>query len=275
MPAWRSARIRDVQPGHRRGGALLFVFGTLAWGGGCGGGSSAVPTAVVESLAPRARTAHFDVHAGQATDTTVAEIGSALESRYGRVTSDLMTGDVPRMTVEVWSDQASFLAEMERFLGQRYDATGYVTGPTGLRVLAVPSVARNATHEMSHAISLSVNPTFANRPRWLWESVALFENDEFVDPRSISYLTSGRFPTLADLDADPNASRQVYEVGYLIGEFVVARAGREGLLRLIRSNGDETVLGFASPAAFESEFAAFVRSRYFGAAGLTLGEAVQ
>jgi hypothetical protein len=42
--------------------------------------------------------------------------------------------------------------------------------------------------------------------------VALFENDEFVDPRSISYLAQGRFPTLADLDADANASRQVYEV---------------------------------------------------------------
>ena len=90
-----------------------------------------------------------------------------------------------------------------------------MTGPTVLRVLAVPSVARNATHEMSHAISLSVNATFGNRPRWLWESVALFENDEFVDPRSIAYLAQGRFPTLAELDADPNASRQVYEVGYL------------------------------------------------------------
>jgi hypothetical protein len=164
---------------------------------------------------------------------------------------------------------------MERFLGRRYNATGYVTGPTVLRVLAVPSVVRNATHEMSHAISLRVNPTFGNRPRWLWESVALFENDEFVDPRSISYLVQGRFPTLAELDADPNSSRQVYEVGYLIGEFVVARAGRDGLLRLIRSSGDVTVLGFANPAAFESEWASFVRVRYFAAAGLTLGEAVQ
>ena len=175
----------------------------------------------------------------------------------------------------MWSDEASFLAEMERFFGRRYNANGYVTGPTVLRVLAVPSVARNATHEMSHAISLRVNPTFGNRPRWLWESVALFENDEFVDPRSISYLAQGRFPTLAELDADPNASRKVYEVGYLIGEFVVARAGRDGLLRLIRSNGDVTVLGFATPAAFESEWASFVRARYLIAAGLTLGEAVQ
>ena len=134
----------------------------------------------------------------------MADIATALESRYGRVTSDLATGEVARITVEVWSDEASFLAEMERFFGRRYNANGYVTGPTVLRVLAVPSVARNATHEMSHAISLSVNPTFGNRPRWLWESVALFENDEFVDPRSISYLAQGRFPTLG---ATPTPTR--------------------------------------------------------------------
>jgi len=138
----------------------------------------------------------------------------------------------------------------------------------------VSSVVRNATHEMSHAISLHVNPTFGNRPRWLWESVALYENGELVDPRSISYLAQGRFPTLSELDADPNASRQVYEVGYLIAEFVVARAGRDGLLRLIRANGDVTVIGLRDPAAFESEWSPFVRARYFAAAGLTLGEAV-
>jgi hypothetical protein len=84
------------------------------------------------------RTAHFEIHAGQAAETTVSDIATALESRYGRVTSDLMTGDVPRMTVEVWSDQASFLAEMERFLGQRYMATGYVTGPAGLACWPCP-----------------------------------------------------------------------------------------------------------------------------------------
>ncbi|HZM49386.1 MAG TPA: hypothetical protein VFE68_02805 [Vicinamibacteria bacterium] len=265
-------------PHRRRRGRLWLVAWTLAAAGGCGGEGTSGPSAsssTLESLVPRAHTVHFDVHAGLASEATVAEIAAALESRYGRVTADLETGEVPRITVEVWSDEASFFTEMERFLGRRFSgATGYVTGPSVLRVLAVPQVARNATHEMSHAISLHVNPTFGNRPRWLWESVALYENGELVDPRSISYLVQGRFPTLTELDADPNAGRQVYEVGYLIGEFVVARAGREGLLRLIRAHGDVGVLGFASPAAFESEWTAFVRARYFAAAGLTLGEAV-
>ncbi len=264
---------RGWRAGPSRG--LWLVLWALAASSGCGGGSASAPTSAVESLLSRARTEHFEVQAGLASDDTVAQIAAGLEARYARVVADLETGEVARIRVEVWKDEASFFAEMQRYFGRRYNATGYVTGPSVIRVLAVPQVVRNATHEMSHAISLRVNPTFANQPRWLWESVALFENDELVDPRSLPYLVQGRFPTLSELDADPNASRQVYEVGYLIGEFVVARAGRDGLLRLIRANGDVTSVGFASPAAFEEAWKAFVRARYFEAAGLTLAEPVQ
>jgi len=264
-----------MRPQRRGRGGLLLVLWTLAAGTGCGVRNASAPTAAFESLEPRMRTAHFEVHAGLASEDTVAAIASGLEARYGGVVADLETGEVPRIDVEVWKDEASFFAEMERYFGRRYNATGYVTGPSVIRVLAVPQVVRNATHEMSHAISLRVNPTFGNRPRWLWESVALFENEELVDPRSLPYLVQGRFPTLSELDADPSASRQVYEVGYLIGEFVVARDGRDGLLRLIRANGDVTSVGFASPAAFEEAWMSFVRARYFGAAGLTLAEPVQ
>ncbi len=45
-------------------------------------------------------------------------------------------------------------------------------------------------------------------------------------------------------------------------EFVVARGGREALVRLIQANGDTaSVLGL-SPQAFEETWYAFVRERY-------------
>jgi hypothetical protein len=92
----------------------------------------------------------------------------------------------------------------------------------------------------------------ANDPRWLWDSVALWENGELVDPRTLDYMVGGRPPTLDELSADFAASRQVYEVGYTIGEFVVAWGGREALVRLIQTNGDTaSVLGL-SPPAFEA-----------------------
>ena len=118
-----------------------------------------------------------------------------------------------------------------------------------------------------------MNPTFGNNPRWLWESVALFENGEFVDPRTLGYMVQGRYPTLAALDADPSASRQVYEVGYVIAEFIVARAGRDGLRALVRAHGQLPTIGFRAPSEFEAAWAAWVRDRYLTPAALDRGPA--
>jgi len=239
------------------GTALL--IGVLSFG--CGG-SPAQPSAGPETLVERLATPHFRLHAGLASDSTVRDVADRLEESFGRVTGELGVTAMRSVSVKIWQDEPSFGAEMQRFLGQRYAATGYVTGADEVRVLAVPQVARNATHEFCHAVSLYVNPSFGNNPRWLWETVALYENGERVDPRGLGYLVRGDFPTLLQLDADPNTSRQIYEVGYLIGEFIVERWGRAGLLRLIRGNGDVAgVLGL-SPAAFEAAWREFVRGRY-------------
>jgi len=94
-------------------------------------------------------------------------------------------------------------------------------------------------------------------------TVALYENREFVNPRTLSYLANGAtFPTLAQLNADPNSSQRVYDLGYVLGEFIVARVGQPGLLDLIRRNGDIVAVMGLNDAAFESAFAEFVRARY-------------
>jgi len=107
-----------------------------------------------------------------------------------------------------------------------------------------------------------VSSTFANNPRWLWETVALYENGELVPPRTLGYMVRGAYPSLADLNADPNASRQIYELGYVIGEFIVTRWGRAGLLDLIRANGDVNAVFGVTPAAFEAEMYASIRAKY-------------
>ena len=57
-------------------------------------------------------------------------------------------------------------------------------------------------------------------------------------------------------------SRRIYEVGYLLGEFIVSRGGQAGLVELIRTNGNTTgVLGLTS-RQFEVAWYAFVRDRY-------------
>ena len=54
----------------------------------------------------------------------------------------------------------------------------------------------------------------------------------------------------------------VYDIGYLIGEFVVARWGQAALHDLIAVNGDTSAaLGLSQPA-FEQRWFAFVQNQY-------------
>jgi hypothetical protein len=194
-----------------------------------------------------------------------AFVGAALAAACGGETTTAPSAAaeaLPVMTVRIWQDEATYFNELVRYFGVRYQATGYITGPAELRVLAVPQLATNVVHEFVHAATLGVNPAFANDPRF-WETVALYENGERVDPRSLDYLVRDAFPTLQQLNADANAGRQIYEVGYLLGEFIVTRWGRATFVELIRTNANlSSVLGLSAPE-FESAWQAFVRQRYF------------
>ena len=229
---------------------------------GCGSGTPSSPSTAVESLELRLQTDHFRIVAGTTPEPAWRAAAARLELEYPRVVNGLGLASLPIITVRIWQDEAAYFDTLTQYFGVRYAATGYITGPTELRVLAGPTLPTTATHEFIHAATMSVNPSFANNPRWLWEAVALYENGEFVHPQTIPYLASGTFPTLQQLNADPNAGRQIYEVGYVLGEFIVSTWSRDTYLQLIRANGDiARVLG-VSPAEFESAWRAFVRRRY-------------
>ena len=176
--------------------------------------------------------------------------------------NDLNVASLGPITVQIWQDEATYYAALDRYFGVHYQANGYITGRDELRVLAVPQLDVNVVHEFCHAVSLSVSSTFGNNPRWLWETVALYENGELVPPRTLDYLVRGAYPSLADLNADPNAGRQIYELGYVIGEFIVARWGRAGLLDLIRARGDVNAVFGLTTGAFESGMYAWIRAKY-------------
>jgi hypothetical protein len=57
-------------------------------------------------------------------------------------------------------------------------------------------------------------------------------------------------------------SKKIYELGYVIGEFIVGRWGRAGLLDLIRAHGDVNGVFGMTPAAFETEMYAWIRATY-------------
>ncbi len=229
---------------------------------GCGSDDSATgPSPTVEILERRLQTDHFTVFAGTTPEPTLRAAADRLEAEYPRILRELNLASVPLITVRIWHDETTYFNELTRYFGVRYPAAGYITGPTELRVLDVPQLSVNVVHEFVHAASLAVNAQFGNNPRWLWEAVALYENGELVHPRTLGYLASG-FPTLQQLNVDVNSGTQIYQLGYLLGEFIVSRYGRASYLRLIQTNADIAgVLGI-STADFEAAWQSYVRQRY-------------
>jgi hypothetical protein len=232
----------------------------------CGGDTATSPSLPIltgESLTMRVQTAHFQMFVGTTTpDTMVRAAGDRLEAEYARILRDLDVPVHPMVTVRIWQDATSYYGELTRYFGTRYQATGYITGPTELRLLAGGNLNINVVHEFTHAVSLSTNARFANNPRWFWETVALYENGEFVHPNSIESVSRGNFPTLQQLNADVNTDTQIYQLGYLLGDFIVSRYGRAAFVRLIQTNADlQGVLG-VSNAEFEAGWQSFVRQKY-------------
>ncbi len=243
---------------------LAALVAALAIATACGGTGPATPSAPASTQPTVAfATTHFRILTDRADQTVLRAVADALEANYPRVTTDLRSGDVATTDAWVWQDQTAYYADMQRNLGQVYQGSaGWVRGAHTISVLVVSNTPLHAVHEFVHVVSLAVNPTIANNPRWLWETVALYENRQFVDPATLDYMRGGRFPTLADLNAEFAVNRQIYEVGSVLGEFIVATWGMDTLLELIRTNGAiERVLSI-SVGDFEQRWYDWLRTRY-------------
>lgn len=198
------------------------------------------------------------------TQSITPPIIEKVEQNYERILGDMQLNSLPRITVEIWNDETHFQNDMKKDLGVNYPgATGYVYSPTTVRVLYRSNAAQTVLHEFSHAVSLHVNGYFGNNPRWYWEAVAIYEAGEFINPKNISYIASGNFPSLAELTSDFNTgSRKIYEVGYLLSEYIIATWGKSNYVQMIRTNANiQHVLGL-SVSQFEDGWKEFVTKKY-------------
>jgi hypothetical protein len=241
--------------------ALLAVIG------GCGGtGPTPSSTPVI---AGSYASAHFAFQYTTLDAGNIATIAAAVESQYARIIADLGVGAMPTVHVTLYLDHAAMVAATQAvadFIPA--SASGLVTAEDQIHLMSPNAPAwgpfdrmlSNLVHELAHCVSLHVNPRIANNPRWLWESVAIYESGQSVDLRTVGYMTALAPPSFESLNSFDNS--RVYEVGYSIGEFVVSRWGQRALRDLITGNGDTAAVLHLSLADFHRDWFAFVRERY-------------
>jgi len=212
---------------------------------------------------------HFLFHYTPLDAGNIAGIAGAAEREYARILGDLAIESMPRVTVTFYTDHAVPEAATRAQAGVVPPwAAGLVTSSSEIHLMSPNSPAwapysrmlSHLVHEFAHCVTLRANPRIANNPRWLWESVAIYESGQSVDLRGVSYMAALQPPAFASLNTLDNTL--VYDVGYSIAEFVVSRWSRRALADLVAANGDSSAALGVSIDDFERQWFAFARQRY-------------
>ena len=210
----------------------------------------------------------------------VAGIKENLDRNGNRIARDfnLNVSELGKFEVHVWQNRQNFVDATAEITGQRIEAANGRLGYSAVYIFfnkdqnainqsefpycLMP--AEIAEHELAHSLSLRLNLTFPNNPRWFWESVAIYESNEFYDPNTLGYLKSGNFPTLAELDQPFGLNNlKIYQVGYLIGEFIIETWGKSKYIRMIKNNGNIRQALNIGEVEFEEMWKSFVMNKYF------------
>jgi hypothetical protein len=214
------------------------------------------------------QTSHFVFHHSEADRSIVQAVASRVDQSFDRVARDLDAVGMREVDVYFYASHEALATAVASTVGPIPPwATGLVTSASSIHMLgphasglSATQAATVITHELTHCVSLYLKPDSANNPRWLWESVALFEAGQWVDPSTLPHFSGGTSLTLSELNQ--LADRRIYDVGYLLGEFIFARGGLAALRALILNEGNvHQAIGLPA-AEFERQWLAFVRQRY-------------
>ena len=204
-------------------------------------------------------------------DNQTLEEESNIEDKLNHISNQLFVKyGVPKeedtIKVHVWRNYEQFLVDQERFTGTQFPgSSGYILSPTEIALLYNDNMIEAAEHEYAHASSLAISNELGHSSRWLWEAFAIYESDEFYHPKDLAYLRQGRFPSIAELNGkfDGEGANRIYEVGFLISEFVVEHWSSEKYLELVQEAGNIEKTLDVSISDFEKLWQEFVKEKYF------------
>lgn len=216
-------------------------------------------------------TEHFEWHLTSLDADNVAEMANVLENEYARIVADFGVVDMPVVKIHLYaSSEELYQAFFDEVPNLPTWATGLVTGEADVHIVSPNSAQFSSTefdtrvinivHEFVHCVTLHIRPNFANNPRWLWESVAIYEANQFINPNSIGYMVQEHPPTLDELNSFSNT--KVYDVGFTVAEYIVDHWDQNTLVQLILSSGDvPSVLGVTTDE-FQTNWFEFVKNKY-------------
>ena len=197
---------------------------------------------------------------GDVPNETMVSVKNVLNTHTSQVLEKYKIDNMPPVTVKVWQNREDFEAAYGE--DAKY-VQGYVVHDSWeVRFFnGLPGLGFGVLHEYTHLVTLALNPTFNNDPRWLWEATAIYESKRPPVPEisDLKCITHNSVPTLSSLNEHPF---NIYKVGFFLVEFIETTWGRDTLLALVKFNGDtQEALGI-SENDFEQRWLEFLRKNY-------------
>ncbi|WET04853.1 hypothetical protein [Flavobacterium sp. YJ01] len=225
---------------------------------------------------------HFIVSYSGIYKSEAEKVSKHLEDNYATIRENLKDVKHDIIKVFIYGSQFKFM----NATGLKEKAKGTSRGPNEFHFIYTnwfnsifpDDPLKTALHEFTHCVQLNIlihkakdtiitqdRRTFekefdkkfaAEYPRWLWESISIFEAKE-VNTLSVKYAKSKNL-TLEDL----NKSNQIYNIGYTIIEYLTQKWGKDILPKLIASFGNIQKTLNVTSEEFEKGWIAFLNEKY-------------
>jgi len=219
----------------------------------------------VESETKLINTTNFAITYTGILQSEAEDISLALEYNYNRIRTELKDPKHEKISVFIYPTQKDFnkatgLVNSKASGTSRGPLAFHLKYETWYNSILPKDMRKVAVHEFTHCVQLNIliqdalskakkdkiadfDRDFEEKfqkeyPQWFWEALCDYEAD-IVNVISVNHGMKNK-PTLKKL----NHSNQIYNVGYTIIEYFVAKFGKEKLPQFIKSYCDfDQVLG--------------------------------
>lgn len=221
------------------------------------------------------KTKHFTFLYDKNIDKSkINSLSDALEKNYQRVANNLKTSPSDNIEVYIYSKRWRYIKATKNWRG-----SGNIEGISKMHFVEQAWGERDskkvAVHEFAHTVTLKLllnqeqkpivskkfDKKFSSFPTWLWEGISVYEAQQFVDPKTLSYLNNQQYPSITELN-DRFKGGKIYGCGFTIIEYIIYKYGQDNYIQLIKNYGDLKRTFNISEEQFCKEWHEFVKTKY-------------
>jgi hypothetical protein len=215
----------------------------------------------------------YKIHYNKSDSGVIHDVVQTLDKNYDRILEAYRVKKLPKTEIFIYPSVEDYHSAINY-----PNAPSWMVGSATIDKFSIVSprnagpahsyeeILKGVVHEFMHCVHIhlvknNLGKARNNDARWLWESLACYEGNQFVDPKSIDYVANHTFPSLDDLNSADQLEK-IYQVGFVITEFIKSEWGMQGLIRLIKSNADIKETLHITEDEFKKRLTDYLEAKY-------------